>query len=144
MWSIVLFVSGGVIGIFINGANVRIPAHYHGCIVGVTLALMGLAYHLLPQLGYGTADSRMAALQPALYGLGQLMHIIRPGLVRRLWRAAQGGRCRPGTALSGEIAGMGLMGLGGLVAIVGGLLFVIVMLRALGSRSAAPGIGDRA
>ena len=24
------------------GSNGRIPAHYHGCIVGVTLALMGL------------------------------------------------------------------------------------------------------
>ena len=40
-----------MIGIFIAGTNVRIPAHYHGCIVGVTLALMGLVYHLLPQLG---------------------------------------------------------------------------------------------
>jgi len=32
---------------------------------------------------------------------------------------------------TGEIAGMGLMGLGGLVAIVGGLLFVVVMIRAM-------------
>ena len=32
---------------------------------------------------------------------------------------------------SGEIAGMGLMGLGGMVAIVGGLLFVVVVMRAV-------------
>ena len=31
----------------------------------------------------------------------------------------------------GEIAGMGLMGLGGAIAIVGGLLFVVVVLRAM-------------
>ena len=30
-----------------------------------------------------------------------------------------------------EVAGMGLMGLGGLIAIIGGLLFVVVVLRAI-------------
>ena len=32
---------------------------------------------------------------------------------------------------SGEIAGMGMMGLGGLIAVIGGLLFVIVVIRAM-------------
>ncbi len=131
VWSIVLFASGGVIGIFIQGSNVRIPAHYHGCIVGVTLALMGLAYHLLPRLGYATPNGRMAAWQPGLYGIGQLMHIT--GLV---WSGGYGVQRKVAGAeqvlrSSGEIAGMGLMGLGGLVAIIGGLLFVVVMLRAM-------------
>lgn len=49
--SVVLFAAGGLIGLDISGSNVKIPAHYHGCIVGVTLALMGLVYHLLPQRG---------------------------------------------------------------------------------------------
>lgn len=131
IWSIVLFAAGGVIGVFINGADVRIPAHYHGSIVGVTLALMGLAYHLLPQLGYAEASGRMATLQPGLYGAGQLMHIT--GLV---WSGGYGVQRKVAGAeqvlrSSGEIAGMGLMGLGGLVAIVGGLLFVVVMIRAM-------------
>jgi heme/copper-type cytochrome/quinol oxidase subunit 1 len=130
VWSMVLFVSGGLIGTFINGADVRIPAHYHGCIVGVTLALMGLAYHLLPQLGYAPPSSRMAALQPALYGAGQLMHIT--GLV---WSGGYGVERKVAGAeqvlrTGGEIAGMGLMGLGGLVAIAGGLLFVVLMVGA--------------
>ena len=136
VWSMLLFVAGGAIGIFINGANVRIPAHYHGCIVGVTLALMGLAYHLLPRLGYARVDSRMAALQPAVYGLGQLMHIT--GLV---WSGGYGVQRKVAGAeqvlrSGGEIAGMGLMGLGGLVAIVGGLMFIVVVLRAAGSHHA--------
>ena len=40
--SVLLIAAGGVAGVFIHGENVRVPAHYHGCIVGVTLALMGL------------------------------------------------------------------------------------------------------
>ena len=137
IWSIVLFASGGVIGIFIHGANVRIPAHYHGCIVGVTLALMGLAYHLLPQLGYATPGGRLAALQPALYGAGQLMHIT--GLV---WSGGYGVARKVAGAdqvlrSTGEIAGMGLMGLGGAVAIAGGLLFVVVMLGAMRPQASA-------
>ena len=68
-----------LIGVFISGSNVKIPAHYHGCIVGVTLALMGLVYLLLPQLGRRAPVGRLATWQPTLYGAGQLLHII--GLV---------------------------------------------------------------
>jgi hypothetical protein len=50
--SLVLFGVGGIIGFSIQGSNVKIPAHYHGSIVGVTIALMGLAYWLLPRLGF--------------------------------------------------------------------------------------------
>ena len=129
--SVLLFAAGGVIGLFISGSNVRIPAHYHGCIVGVTLALMGLVYHLLPQLGHATPLSRLATLQPALYGFGQLLHIV--GLV---WSGGYGVQRKVAGAeqvlrSTAEIAGMGLMGLGGLVAIVGGLLFVLVVVRSL-------------
>ena len=47
--SLALFSAGGIIGFLITGSNVRIPAHYHGCIVGVTLAMMGVVYLLLPR-----------------------------------------------------------------------------------------------
>ncbi len=129
--SMLLFASGGLIGVFIAGSNVRIPAHYHGCIVGVTLALMGLVYRLLPALGYRAPGGRLATLQPVLYGAGQLMHIL--GLV---WSGGYGVQRKVAGAeqvlrSGAEIAGMGLMGLGGLVAIVGGLLFVVVVARAL-------------
>jgi hypothetical protein len=129
--SVLLFAIGGLIGMFISGNNVKIPAHYHGSIVGVTLAMMGLVYHLLPQLGYGTPGGRLATLQPYVYGSGQLMHII--GLV---WSGGYGVQRKVAGAeqvlrSTGEIAGMGLMGLGGLIAIVGGFLFVVVVIRAL-------------
>lgn len=129
--SLAVFAVGGLIGFAIKGSDVRIPAHYHGCIVGVTLAFMGLAYHLLPQLGFGAATSRLAALQPYVYGLGQLLHII--GLV---WSGGYGVQRKVAGAEQvlgsvQEVAGMALMGAGGLIAIAGGLLFVIAVLGAL-------------
>jgi cytochrome c oxidase subunit 1 len=135
--SVMLFAAGGVIGIFINGSNVRIPAHYHGCIVGVTLALMGLVYKLLPALGYRAPQGRLATSQPWLYAAGQLMHIT--GLV---WSGGYGVQRKVAGAeqvlrTPAEIAGMGLMGLGGAIAIVGGLLFVVVVLRAMRRPSAS-------
>jgi heme/copper-type cytochrome/quinol oxidase subunit 1 len=106
----------------------------------VTLALMGLVYHLLPQLGYAAPAGRLATWQPSVYGAGQLMHIA--GLV---WSGGYGVQRKvAGTEQvlrsSGEIAGMGMMGLGGLVAIIGGLLFVVVVIRAVcdGSRATLP------
>lgn len=129
--SMLLFAAGGLIGLTIVGANVKIPAHYHGCIVGVTLALMGLVFHLLPRLGYAAPQGRMAVLQPWLYGVGQLLHIT--GLV---WSGGYGVQRKVAGAeqvlrSTAEVAGMGLMGLGGLLAIVGGLLFVVVVLQAM-------------
>ena len=129
--SMLLFVAGGVIGLTISGSNVKIPAHYHGCIVGVTLALMGLVFHLLPRLGWRAPEGRLAVAQPWLYGTGQLLHIV--GLV---WSGGYGVQRKVAGAeqvlrSTAEVAGMGLMGLGGLLAIAGGFLFVVVVLRAM-------------
>ncbi|MCZ8291956.1 MAG: cbb3-type cytochrome c oxidase subunit I [Hylemonella sp.] len=138
--SMALFAAGGLIGAMINGSNVKIPAHYHGCIVGVTLAFMGLVYHLLPRLGYGAVRGRMATLQPYLYGAGQLLHII--GLV---WSGGYGVQRKVAGSeqvlrSTAEVFGMGLMGLGGLVAIIGGLLFVLVVIRAMRQPAGAAGV----
>jgi hypothetical protein len=133
--SMLLFAAGGVIGVFISGSNVRIPAHYHGCIVGVTLALMGLVYLLLPTFGYRAPAGGLARWQPWLYGGGQLLHII--GLV---WSGGYGVQRKVAGAeqvlrTPSEIAGMGLMGLGGLIAIIGGILFIVVVWRAVRQRA---------
>ena len=124
--SIILFAAGGVLGFMISGLDIVIPAHYHGSTVGVTMAFMGLSYYLLPRLGYGPLPAQMAFLQPLLYGGGQLMHIV--GLA---WTGGYGVQRKTaglaqGVDRLGEIAGMGLMGLGGLISVIGGLLFLIV------------------
>lgn len=129
--SLILFSAGGVIGFLISGSNVKIPAHYHGCIVGITLAMMGVVYHLLPRLRFRAPDSRAAVWQPCIYGIGQLMHII--GLV---WSGGYGVQRKVAGAeqvlrSTQETMGMGLMGLGGLIAIVGGVMFVVIVIRSL-------------
>jgi hypothetical protein len=126
-----LFAVGGVLAYMIQGANVVIPAHYHGSTVGVTLAFMGLAYVLLPQLGFGEVEGRMARWQPYVYGGGQLIHVL--GLA---WSGGYGvqrkvaGAEQALTTLPQKI-GMGMMGLGGLIAVIGGIMFVLVCLKAM-------------
>ena len=135
VWSLALFGAGGLIGLAISGSNVKIPAHYHGSIVGVTLAFMGLVYYLLPRMGFGRPQGRLARLQPALYGAGQLLHIA--GL---LWSGGYGVQRKVAGGeqvlrTTEQIAGMGLMGLGGLLAVAGGIVFAIVVLRSLWTSS---------
>lgn len=129
--SLALFGIGGGIGFLIQGSDVTIPAHYHGSIVGVTLAFMGLTYYLLPQLGFGEPAPRLARLQPYVYGGGQLLHVL--GLV---WSGGYGVQRKVAGSAQvldtlGQKAGMGLMGLGGLIAIIGGFMFLLAVLRAL-------------
>jgi cytochrome c oxidase subunit 1 len=92
-------------------------------------------YYLLPRMGFAAPRGRMAAWQPALYGGGQLVHIA--GL---LWSGGYGVQRK---VAGGEqvlrsfeqVAGMGLMGLGGLLAVAGGVLFAIVVVRAIWTSS---------
>jgi heme/copper-type cytochrome/quinol oxidase subunit 1 len=129
--SIILFACGGVLGFMISGLDIVIPAHYHGATVGVTIAFMGLTYYLLPILGFRSPSDSLAYWQPLLYGAGQLMHII--GLA---WTGGYGVQRKTaglaqGVDRLGEMAGMGLMGVGGLVSVIGGLLFLIVTFKAM-------------
>lgn len=129
--SMILFGVGGVIGFMIQGSNVTVPAHYHGSIVAVTLAYMGVTYHILPLLGFRRPLGRMVALQPWFYGGGQLLHVI--GLA---WSGGYGVQRKTAGESQGldaveKVAGMGLMGLGGLIAVVGGILFLIIVYRAM-------------
>jgi len=133
--SLGLFTVGGVLGFMISGLDIVIPAHYHGSTVGVTIAFMGLAYYLLPRLGLGEPPPRMARWQPYLYGGGQLIHIFGLawsggfGVQRKTAGLAQG------LDRLGEIAGMGMMGLGGLISVIGGLLFLIVCYKSIRGRN---------
>lgn len=128
LFSILLFGVGGAIGFMITGSNVTIPAHYHGSIVGVTIAFMGMTYHLLPRLGFRKVTGRAARWQPGIYGIGQLMHIT--GLA---WSGGYNVQRKSIGAEQGleQIAGMGLMGLGGLVSIIGGIIFLVTVYLAI-------------
>jgi cytochrome c oxidase subunit 1 len=128
LFSLILFGAGGGIGFMISGSTVTVPAHYHGSIVGITIAFMGISYHLLAQLGYRKVSGRMARWQPGIYGGGQLLHII--GLA---WSGGYNVARKSTDAERGieQIAGMGLMGFGGLVSIIGGITFLILVYSSL-------------
>lgn len=129
--SIVLFGVGGVIGFMINGSNVTVPAHYHGSIVAITLIYMGVTYHVLPRLGFRPITGKAARWQPLLYAGGQLMHVF--GLV---WSGGYGVQRKTAGIEQGvdhleRVIGMGVMGLGGLIAIIGGIMFLVIAFRSM-------------
>ncbi len=129
--SLVLFTVGGVIGFMIAGLDIVIPAHYHGSTVGVTIAFMGLCYYLLPRLGFAEPPARLAYWQPIIYSGGQILHIL--GLA---WTGGYGVQRKTaglaqGLERASEVAGMGLMGLGGLISVIGGLLFLVVAYKSI-------------
>jgi cytochrome c oxidase subunit I len=129
--SLLLFGVGGMMGFMIDGNNVKIPAHYHGCIVGVSLALMGLSYQLLPALDFNKVNFNLSKIQLWIYATGQFLHIT--GLV---WSGGYGVARKVAGAAQGldsieRIAGMGLMGLGGLLSAIGGFMFIVIVLKAM-------------
>ncbi len=135
--SLIIFFSGGIIGVLISGVNVVIPAHYHGSIVGISLAFMGYSYYFIKEtslnclLNTNNTIQEYAKLQPIIYAVGQFLHI--SGL------AIAGGygamRKTPGLEISTKAKfGMAIMGIGGVIAIIGGLMFVIICVKNLYQR----------
>jgi hypothetical protein len=131
IYSVLLFGAGGVIGLLILGSNTMITAHYHGSNGAITVAFMGLCYLLLPQLGFRVPSARLAKIQLHAYGAGQFLHVI--GLA---WAGGYGMQRKiagSGQSLDNvqQTVGMALMGIGGLIAVIGGILFLIVMIGAM-------------
>jgi cytochrome c oxidase subunit 1 len=131
LMSIILFLYGGVLGGMIEGQNVVIPAHYHGSIVGITLGFMGAAYLLLPFFGYkDMSGTKLAFWQPIIFGLGQMMHSL--GLA---WLGGYGvARKTPGGLADAELSmqiATHIMRWGGLLAVIGGVMFMVVIWKAV-------------
>ncbi len=125
--SALLTLLGFALGAGIRGSNTMVPAHYHASIGGVTAAFMTITYLLLRGFGFSIASRRLrraAAWQPVVYGVGQIVFASGfalagvYGMSRKAYGAEQAGRGL------GESIGLGVMGVGGLIAIVGGLLFL--------------------
>ncbi len=121
--SFLLFAVGGVMGLVGFSQDTRVPAHYHGMVGAVTLAYMALAPTLLDLTGRRQWSERLARWQPYLYGLGVL------GLMMGMhWAGGHGAPRKTfgfGWANAQAMVAMNLMGLGSLLAILGGLLFVL-------------------
>lgn len=130
-FSILLFGVGGALGFLIGSSNTMVPAHYHGCIVAVTLAFMSLSLCLLPRFGLAAPRPKLVLLLPRVYGIGQLLHVAGlafsggHGVQRKTAGAAQG------LDSLAQVVGMSVMGIGGLIAITGGVIYIVAISGAL-------------
>ncbi len=138
--SAALTVTGFLMGSAIRGSTTMIPAHYHASIGAVTVSYMAVTYLLLKPVGFPLPSLRLRRLIPwqlYLFGAGQVIFAIGfgfggfHGLSRKAYGAEQQIRSL------GELIGLGVMGTGGLVAVVGGLLFLLLMMCAGQSRVTA-------
>jgi hypothetical protein len=121
--SMALFAIGGILGVVGFQQDTRVPAHYHGMVGAVTLAYMGLAPSLLDLCGRRVWSDRLARWQPYLYGVGLL------GIMAGMhWAGGHGAPRKTfgfGWANAQALIAMNVMGLGSLLAILGGLAFVV-------------------
>ena len=130
--STIVFTVGCLLGIFVNGGDTRTPAHYHGVIAGINLSFMGLFYGLfLPLMGRELKPTRAVNAQVWMFGGGQLLASLG------LFMAGGYGTPRKvaGDAQNlsdlGAIVGMYLNGIGAVIAISGGVMFIWMIARAL-------------
>jgi cytochrome c oxidase subunit I len=128
--SVMLTLAGFIIGAMIRSSTTLIPAHYHASIGAVTVSLMAVTYFLVKPLGLPSPGIRLRRLIPVqlyMFGIGQLIFAIGfgwgglHGLGRKAYGAEQHIRSL------GEYAGLGIMAAGGVIAIAGGLMFLLIV-----------------
>ncbi len=114
--------------------TLRIPGHFHATVVsGTAMAFMGITYYLIPLIfRREVAFFRLARVQPYLFALGMLVFAMAMtfagsfGVPRRHWditfsQAPFGVEFSPAVDLV-----IGVMALGGLLAIAGGAIYIVV------------------
>lgn len=128
--SLLLFLAGLLIGATINGQTTLITAHYHGTIGAITLAFMAFSFVILPALGLASPPKALVRWQLGFYGYGILLMML--GLAGAGWMGAP--RKTPGDltlAFNIETFSRICLGIGGLCATIGILMFAWLLLRRL-------------
>ncbi len=125
--SVLLTAVGFVLGAMIRGSTTMVPAHYHASIGAVTVSLMAITYPLFEAYGLPQPSAffrRVQRWQPLVFGAGQTVFAAgfalagAHGMARKTYAGEQHIRT------AAETLGLVVMGVGGLVAIAGGLLFL--------------------
>jgi len=132
--SVLVFAIGGVLGLFVDGADARTPAHYHGVIGGINLAFMGLFFGLiLPLLDRAIAARKAVMWSIWLYAAGQLLHALGLFLAGGYGAPRKTGVAE-GIEGFGAAAGLYLLGVGAVIAVLGGVMFIVMVSKALLTR----------
>jgi hypothetical protein len=123
--SLLVFFAGGILGIFVDGADTRTPAHYHGVIGGVNVAAMGLIIlFILPLLDRGLTRWKAVRASFWLYGLGQLLHSLGLFIAGGYGAPRKVSDTAPGMDVIGNWIGHVGIGIGGVIAVLGGIMFI--------------------
>lgn len=123
---LLVFSVGGAIPLLtdLRRQTTLVPAHYHGVLTAVALAFMGLTYLILAREGIRLPRPRWAALQPYLYSLG--VAVLIAGMA---WAGVNDApRKTPGAAFTDDpatLAALSVLGLGGVLAVLGGAAYVL-------------------
>ncbi|MCS6876091.1 MAG: cbb3-type cytochrome c oxidase subunit I [Aquificaceae bacterium] len=111
-------------------SNLSIPAHYHGVITSQTLAFMAVAYSFFLSQGYTKRLSGITLPQVYLYGAGMVLFVL--GLFFAGLKGAP--RKTYGTGFTNDpmvLLSLSLMGVGTVLAVIGGVVFVVYSLNLL-------------
>jgi cytochrome c oxidase subunit I len=133
---------GGITGVTIGTEQInivahntfRVPGHFHATVVsGTTMAFMGLTYYLIPLLFQKkVAFWRMAQVQPYLFAGGMVVFSIFMslsggfGVPRRHWDITFSNAPFEQAFHPAVDVLLGIMALGGLVAALGGGMYILI------------------
>jgi cytochrome c oxidase subunit 1 len=114
--------------------NLRIPGHFHATVVGgTTLAFMGLTYYVFPVIfRKEVVGKSLWKIQPFLFGIGMLIFIAGMiqagayGAPRRVPDISYAGAPIPVEFSGLTYVMLGLMGIGAVLAVIGGAIFVVL------------------
>lgn len=129
-----LILVGFVFGALVRGPDLRLPGHYHASIGAVTLSFMGAVLVLMQSLlvpGIALFKEKLTRYQVPLYGFGQIAFSLGMfiagtyGMARKTYGVEQQLRHPMQTF------GMGVMGIGGLIALAGGFVFATIIYKKL-------------
>ncbi len=132
---------GGITGVTLGTQQIniiahntlRIPGHFHATVVGGTsLAFMGLAYYVVPLIFQREYRFRtLAKIQPWLFAIGITLMSFgmsfagSSGVPRRHWDTEFTGALLPAGFASDAYLWLGLVGIGGTLAFLGLLIFIL-------------------
>jgi len=119
--------------------TIYVPGHFHATVVvGTTLSFMALTYFLIPVLfRREMINPGLAKLQPYLFGLSMyffclvMMGAGTLGVSRRNWDMAMVGAVLPYEWPGAAYLMMGLVGIAGVAAMVGGAIYIYVTVGSL-------------
>ena len=138
---------GGISGVVMGTEQINlimhntiyVPGHFHGTVVaGTTLAFMAITYYLIPLIfRRELALPKLAQWQPYVFGIGVagisvfMMGAGTLGVARRHWDMTFADAPLPFDYPSAAYLMMGLNGIFAILAAIGGLMYIIVVVKSV-------------